>query len=406
MKKRKNKRKWVKPRHKLIFVLLIIFVLPIIKLIFGYKCQKFKIKKNEKYIVLANHQTTLDPVFVGATFNKLLYYVSNDDLLHLKWKSRLLSYCFGIIGKSKGKSDFLTVKTMLQVLKENGSVCVFPEGNRTFSGSLCYINPAITKFVKSAKTPVILYNIDGGYGVDPRWGLKRRKGHFYGSIKRILSVEEIASLSIDELHNVIIDELNVNTAPSSNEYLSDKSAEKIERVLYICPECGKKHMIHSEGNYFKCANCNTVWEYTKNLTIKTNDKLYKYKTVNEWYNYQLEDIRKTNYQNTDLIFKDDEIEIYESVSHKDKELLLQGSVILEKDKITLKSKNKEFSFLLSTLEGVAASGKQQIIFRRDESVYTIQNNKEKRNDFNALKYVLTINYIKTKEEGKDEFFGI
>ncbi len=401
--KKKKKEKWVKKRHSFIHFLLIIFVLPIIKLIYGFKCKKMKIKKGEKYIVLANHQTTLDPVFVGAGFSKPLYFVANDDLLHLNFLSKLLTYCFGIIGKSKGKSDFMTVKTMLQVLKENGSVCVFPEGNRTFSGDLCYINPAITKFVKSAKTPVVLYNIEGGYGADPRWSLKKRKGHFVGYVKRILSVEELANMTLEEVHQTIIDELNVQDAPSKYEYKSKQKAEKIERVLYICPECNTKHELVSNGNTFTCKACGSTWEYTQNLTITKDNELYKFPTVSKWYNYQLEDIRNYDYTSDEYIFYDNDVLLYASVDHAPKEVVKGGEVVLFNSELHV----QDLVFKLEEIEGVAASGKQQVIFRVGNIVYTIQNNKELRNDFNALKYVLVINYIKSQIHTKgEEFFGI
>ena len=403
MKKKTKKSKWVKKRHVFIRFLLIVFVWPIIRSMYGYKYEKKKLKKNEKYIILANHQTTLDPVFVGVSFNRPLYYVSSDDLLHQKFKSKLLSFCFGIIGKAKGKSDFMTVKTMLQVLKENGSVCVFPEGNRTFSGSLCNINPAIAKFVKSAKTPLVLYNIDGGYGVDPRWGIKRRKGKFRGYIKRIISVEELSAMSTEEIQQAIIEGLSVKTAPSEETYASDIRAEKIERVLYICPECNKKHHITSKGTTFTCEACNTTWEYTENLTITKDNKLYKYPTVSDWYNFQLDDIRNIDYENVSTIFKDSNILLYESINHSIKEVKKEGEVVLTKDELYVQDQ----VFKLSDIEAVAASGKQHLMFRLNDSVYTIENNKKLRNDFNALKYVLTINYIKSKYiENKEEFFGI
>ena len=45
--------------------------------------------------------------------------------------------------------------------------------------------------------------------------------------------------------------------------------------------------------------------------------------------------------------------------------------------------------------------------RKDNILYTIENNKELRNDFNAVKYITTINYIQSQnKEGKHEFFGI
>ena len=111
-------------------------------------------------------------------------------------------------------ADLVGGKTMLRVLKEGGTVAVFPEGNRTYSGELCYISPAITKFFMMSKVPIVIYNIEGGYGVDPRWGLKKRKGKLCGKIKRVLYPDEYKTLTEEELHNLILNELNVKNAPS------------------------------------------------------------------------------------------------------------------------------------------------------------------------------------------------
>ena len=63
--------------------------------------------------------------------------------------------------------------------------------------------------------------------------------------------------------------------------------------------------------------------------------------------------------------------------------------------------------MLNEITGVCASGKQQVMFRIEDSTYTIRNNKELRDNFNPVKYVTTINYLKNKNEDfKYEYFGI
>lgn len=401
-----KKQKWVKKRHNIIYHILKPFIYIYLKIFYNYKYEKFKIKKGENYIILSNHQTTLDPVFVSMSFNKLPYFVASDTLFHFKIASKLLKFCFNLIPKSKGKSDYKTVKTMQQVLHENGNVAVFPEGNRTFTGSICNIPIAISKYIKFAKTPVILYNLCGGYGIEPRWSNKKRKGVFYGKIKRVLSVEEINALSIDELQELIVNELNHQELPTTYIYKSNKRAEKIERVLYICPECGSLCKLKSIGNYFKCEQCNSTWEYSKNLEIKKDEKLYKYSNVLQWYNFQLDYVRTNNYKNSDKIFQDDLVILYSLKNNSKKEILDKGIVTLYNDKIIFSGERKTI-FELSTIDAVAASGKQQLIFRLNNELYMIENNKKIKDDFNVVKYVTTINYIKSQsKEEKNEFFGI
>ena len=403
--KKNKKPKWTRKWHQFFFFFLRIVVVIFVKIFYKYKFEPVRIKKKQKYIIICNHQATLDPIFLGVAFNRLPYFVANDDLLHIKYASWWLSTFFGIIPKSKGKSDYKTVKTMLQVLKENGSVALFPEGNRTFTGELCYINPAIIKFIKSAKTDVLIYNIEGGYGVDPRWSRKLRKGKLKGRVRKILSYNEIDAMNLEELEKTIKKSLNVFEAPSINEYNSKYRAEHIERVLYICPECKKKNTIISKGTLFTCTSCNTTWEYTKNLTIFKDKVLYKYKTVYEWYKMQLSDVTSKIYEEDEVIFTDLDIKIFVSKGTDKKVLLDKGKAILTNKEIKIIG-NDSHTFNLSEIEGLCASGKQQVMFRQNDSTYTIRNDEEKRNNFNPIKYVTTINHLKYNEEGKDEYFGI
>ena len=404
--KKRKKEKWVKPRHNIIFHILKFVIWFYIKIVYGYKYEKFRIKKGEKYIILSNHQTTLDPVFVAMTFNRMPYFVTSDMLLHIKYASWWLKFCFNIIPKSKGKSDFGTVKTMLQVLKENGSVGIFPEGNRTFTGTICHIPSAISKFVKSAKAPLILYNLCGGYGSEPRWSNKVRKGNFYGKIKRIVSVEELQQMTVEEIQQMIEQELNHQELPTKYIYNSKKKAERIERVIYACPECGSVQTIHSNGNEFSCEKCSSTWEYTNQLEIRKDGNIYKYSNVLEWYNYQLNLVRNNDYETEQNLFIDENLVLEQSLNGEKKELLDEGTVMLTPYKIIFKGE-KITEFDLTELDGVAAAGKQQVIFRKDNILFTIENNKKLREDFNAVKYVTTINYIQSqKKEDKNEFFGI
>lgn len=403
----KKKKSWVKKRHVFIKKALHFFFHLPMKLKYRYSYEKFKIKKGEKYIVVCNHTTTLDPIFLNLAFNKMLYFVGSDDLFNIKYLSWWLQYLTGIIPKSKGKSDIGTVKTMLRVLKEGGTVAVFPEGNRTYSGELCYISPAITKFFMMSKVPIVIYNIEGGYGVDPRWGLKKRKGKLCGKVKRILSPDEYKTLTEEELHNLIINELNVKNAPSENPYKSKINAECIERVLFRCPECGMVNTITSCGSNFSCSNCNSKWEYTESLTIKKDGVLYKHPVINDWYKEQIEYIKSFDTTIESVIFEDNNLEIYSFTSGKNKTLLGTGSLKLFNSHLEFETDTNKYIYNIDEIDGVSVAGKSGVLFRFEDKAFRIRDNQEQRNNFNSLKYVLMINHIKNRKKGEnDEFLGI
>lgn len=403
----KKKKPWVRKRHVFFKkVLHICFNIPM-KIKYGYKYEKFKIKKGETYVVVCNHTTTLDPIFLNLAFNKMLYFVGSDDLFNIKYLSWWLQYLTGIIPKSKGKSDIQTVKTMLRVIKEGGTVAVFPEGNRTYSGELCYISPAITKFLKMSRVPIIIYNINGGYGVDPRWGLEKRKGNLNGKIKRIIYPEEYQKLDENELHELILNELNVQNVPTLETFKSNNRAECIERVIFRCPECQENNTIVSKQNEFTCTKCGATWEYTENLSITKDGELYKLPYVKDWYNEQVKYILSYDVETEDVIFEDQNVEIYSFTSGKNKALLGIGTVKLYKDHLEFINENETLSYLITDMEGVAVGGKSGILFRIGDVAYRIRDHKELRNNFNSLKYVFMINHIKNKNKKEEqEFLGI
>ncbi len=69
--------------------------------------------------------------------------------------------------KETGCHDIRAVKACLRIAKEGGTIALAPEGNRTYSGRTCYINPAITGLVRSWKLPVAIFRIEGGYEFIP-----------------------------------------------------------------------------------------------------------------------------------------------------------------------------------------------------------------------------------------------
>ena len=196
-------------RHRF-FRPFIIFIVKIIALLFHYKAKShFKIKKGESYLVLSNHQTDLDGVFVMLSFNKPLYPVATDTLMSNGLISKIIKGAAGVIPKKKGIADYEANRKMLKCFEEGGSLLLFPEGNRTYAEFQYSFTSAFAKFIKATKKPVILFNINGGTGCLPRFGGKKRKGPFYGKIRRIIKYDEYKDMSDDELYEIVSQNLKV-----------------------------------------------------------------------------------------------------------------------------------------------------------------------------------------------------
>ena len=200
----------IKKRHRRVSN----FVRPFFKVFFRMK-YNLKVKTTslpeEGSLILSNHLTSMDQFIVGVAFKEPIYYMASIDIFEHKFIGKLIDYLVAPIHKEKSKkSDLKCIKERISLGKENGHIYIFPEGNRSYSGNLCYINESIVKLAKVLKKPIVLFNIIGGYGTSPRWADNIRKGKMDAFVKRVISYEEYKDIDNDELMKIILKELDVN----------------------------------------------------------------------------------------------------------------------------------------------------------------------------------------------------
>ena len=148
MQKKANRKKWMKFRHKVVTEVARWILMPYIKWKYHIKIDKFRQQGKRAYLVLLNHQTTFDQFFVGLSFRGPVYYVATEDIFSLGWISDLLRYVVAPIPIRKQTTDAQAVMTCLRVAREGGTICIAPEGNRTFAGRPVHMNASIAKLAK------------------------------------------------------------------------------------------------------------------------------------------------------------------------------------------------------------------------------------------------------------------
>ena len=129
-----KKQKWTHPRHRAVRTLLGWAMDLYIRAVYGLRVTKFQEEGNRQYLILANHQTGFDQFYISLAFRQAVYYVASEDIFSMGWLSRLIEWLVAPIPIKKQVTDVRTVKNCLEVAKEGGSIAIFPEGNRTFSG--------------------------------------------------------------------------------------------------------------------------------------------------------------------------------------------------------------------------------------------------------------------------------
>lgn len=388
---KKKQKHWVKKRHAAVFAFLRFAMAPFLWLRYHYRAEKAPIRKGP-CIVLSNHQATMDPFFISKAFPFQLYFYASDDLFNLK-VSPLIRYLAAPIPKSKSVADLKAVMISLRVLREGGAIGITPEGNRTLSGRQWEMGDSVAKLVKTAKVPLVLFNLCGGYGTDPRWGVKIRRGtKFVGRVRRILTPEEYAGMSDEELFGIIKNELDVDDTLSGERYKSRRRAEYIERALYMCPVCGSIGTIHSHGTGFCCTSCKTEAEYTEDLKI--SPPVGGYSRIYEWYEWERQEIVRRILGGEKI--SDGDILFRESVKLQKKIKLPGNTVTLDKDSLMISGGEAETRYPLAGIDAITAVGKKKFNFYYKGKILQVKGGKR----FCAIKYVHAFDGIRAarKEE--------
>lgn len=381
-KKRKKKSRWIRPRHTFFRNILLPFVSLLCKI--KYKIKVRKCQDKRQLLVVSNHQTTFDQFFVGMAFKKHLYYVTNDDLFSNGFVSWLIDFLVKPIPIKKGTTDVKAVMDCMRVSKEGGSIAIFPEGNRTFSGKTEAIKGTIAPFAKALKLPIAIFHIEGGYGVHPRWSDKTRGGKMTAGVSEIIEYEDYKSLSDSELYNLICDKLYIDEGKVDGEYPSKKSAEYLERAMYYCPHCGLSEW-ESSGNYAWCKKCGVKIEYLPTKELKAVNGEFPYRFMTEWYDAQCSFIRELDLSRyTDTPVYTDIVNYLEVIPCKKKISIGDGvkfSAYGDRFEIDLGDKTEVIKYADITASGVL--GRNKMNFYHSKRIFQIRADKH----FNAVKYV-------------------
>ena len=383
-------------RHQVFFYILWPIIWIVTRVWYGYRTKPFRIRDGKQYLILSNHQALLDPAFVLLSFSKMAYIIASDHLNSDKFFPRLLRYCFAPIYKHKAAADIKCIRTCLKTVKEGGSILLFPTGNRVWADYSFYVDPSVVKLIRMLKIPVLLYQLQGGYGINPRWNHSKRRGPFEGKVVRELSVEEMAAMDDDTLYKTIVEGMRYIDSEHGRLYRSATRAEYLERLLFLCPHCGKTGTLRSEGAYVHCHSCGLKVEYGEDLLLHCDDSTFPHRRLVDWYNGQKLWTAQQEIREDTVIWQDSGVQACR----------YSGTERYDLGEVTVTLTDKHLSFgdvVLNTADITAAtiiSGAKLSITVGDEG-YLLQGHAR----FNAIKYVLMLNRLETSIK-EDHYYSL
>ncbi len=406
MSEKKSKKKWMKPRHHVVTFILRYTLGVYSRLRYNIKVEKFKEQQKRPYLILLNHQTAFDQFFVGLAFKGPLYYLASEDLFSKGFLSSLIKFLVEPIPIKKQTTDIRAILNCIKVSKEGGSIAIAPEGNRTYSGKTEYMSPSIVMLARKLNVPILLFRIEGGYGVHPRWSDVVRKGKMRGYISRVIYPEEYKEMSDDELFTVISEELYVNEAKDDGEYRHKKLAEYLERAMYVCPYCGLSEF-ESHGDIIECKKCHRQIRYLPSKKLEGVGFDFPYEFVSDWYDYQKNFVNSLDVTSmTDTPIYNDVASFSEEIVYKKKELLHKNvSISLYGDKIIITAEDKEtYYFPFGEISTLTVLGKNKLNIYYKTHIYQVKGGKR----FNAIKYINLFFRYKNISKGdtNDSFLGL
>lgn len=355
---------------------------------YGYKAENYKLDRKQNYLIICNHSCSLDPFMLGKSFFRPIYFVASDDLLKNGFISKIMKHTVAPIPIRKGTMDISSIRNCISIAKEGGTIGIFPEGNRTYSGEISYLGINLVKFIRKLDLPLIIYHIDGGYGLDPRWGKKSRRGKgSRGYVQRLLSKEELCSLKDEELLKIINTNLSQEISPSLR-FKSKEKAEYLERVLFVCPKCHALETLVSEKNAIKCKCCSLEATYEEDLSFSSNEPSFKFKKVSEWMNYQKEYLKDLAIEENKVLLGDEKVTLISCLEGKEKEVELVGKLQMNSKSFIIKGE-KEIQFFFKDIKQVENQGKHKLLFYIGKDYYEFKGGER----FSSYKYYLMFNRI-------------
>ena len=399
-KTKTKSRRWTLLRHRIIIAIAAPFFFLWTRLKYHIKVEKCPQLRKRQCLVVMNHQTGFDQFFVSmAAFPRHIYFIASEDLFNLGLLSRLLRWAVAPIPIKKQTTDVNAVRNCIKVAREGGSICLAPEGNRTFSGLPCHSNPAITPLVKKLGLPLAIFRIEGGYGIQPRWSDVCRKGHMRAYVSRIIEPEEYADMSREELYALLQKELYVDETQNGQEFHHKELAQYIERAMYVCPQCGLTEF-HSEKDIITCKQCGRQIRYLPNQRLEGLGWEFPFPYVAQWYQYQ------ENYVNQLDVLSQPEKPLYEDTAALSLVEPYKRKILLEKNAKLLLYGNRiqagDKTLFFEDIHVITVLGKNKLNIYHRDALYQVKGDSR----FNALKYMNIYFRHKNQLAGEGDFLGI
>ena len=183
----------------------------------SYRSEGFHyVPESGPVLVVANHQSFLDPLIVGLAVRKRFTYLARKTLFRSTIFGGFLRSvrCIPVDQEGVAKEG---MKAVLEKLKQGNAVLVFPEGERTWTGEMLPLRPGVQLLIKRGMCPVLPVGIAGAFESFPRSAkfpvlspifMPPTRGGVAAVVGRPIDAKKLAHLPRAELLQVLYHEID------------------------------------------------------------------------------------------------------------------------------------------------------------------------------------------------------
>lgn len=351
--------------------------------------------KHKSFILISNHTEAADPGYEMAALKRYIRYVASDHTLRMSlgWAFKYLG---GVIIKYRDKPSQYLTEEIIANLKAGIPVGLHAEGAMSINGQTGYISDNTGKLVKDSGAALVTYKFIGGYLRSPRWANSSRKGPIIGKFVGEYSPEELAKMTVEEVNALIRRDVHVNVYEEQRKnpvsYEGENLAECVERILYICPKCGKVGTLHSKGDELKC-DCGAVYTMKADGFFHGDDVVID--NVYDWDMWQ-RDVWKEKLlsaQDGEVIFSEDG-QIIRLVKEDEDEILSENATLtLYKDKFEINLGDRAITMEMDKVKQASLASKETLFLVDDKMFLDIRSQTPRA----STKYIAAWRYLTGRE---------
>ena len=168
---------------------------------------KENIPQSQPMVICSNHLSMYDPVAIASKIHQRVHYLGKAELMRQNWFVRFIMRSVHMIPIERSNVTVASMKQVIGVLKEGGTIGIFPEGTRVRNGKT---RPepldGFLVFAIKAQVPILPVHVEGNFRFRGKgtitFGQPIELSEYYGKKIKAADLKEIGCRIMDDIYKM------------------------------------------------------------------------------------------------------------------------------------------------------------------------------------------------------------